>query len=177
MKKIAVLLLALCLALTPFASLAEEAVAITWDEVGAPLVETLGMEGDFVALSEMGLALWVPSDLLYVEPSADEAAAGLYASFIDQDQECMLTVTVTNVEGMTLDLYLQSAIEAGMNEPVIVNVNGLDCVSYDDLTNNYSTLALVDTNCNIILFSFAPIDNDVARLGSTVIFASLMPLE
>ena len=173
MKKIFALILLACIALMP-AALAEK-TSVTWDETGAPLVENYGLEGDFVTLNDMGLAIWVPSDLVYTEPSEEDAAAGRYALFIDQDQECALTVDAVHVDGMTLDQALQNAIDNGMTEPEIVNINGLDCVTYGDPNNNLGAVVLVDTNSNMIIFSFMPVDSDEGKLAYGVISTSLMP--
>lgn len=176
MKKLAVLLMIACIAIMPLSVFAEaEVQSVTWEEVGAPALEMLGLEGDFVALNEMGLAIWIPSDLEYTEPSEEDAAAGRYALFIDKDQECALTIDTVNVDGMTLDQAYQNAVDSGMKEPEIVNVNGLDVLSYENEEINSACLVLVDTNCNMIIFSFMPFDSEAAKLGFTVIGASLMP--
>ena len=176
MKKLAVLLMIACIAMMPLSVFAEaEVQTITWEDVGEPALELLGLEGDFVALNEMGLAIWIPSDLEYMEPSEEDAAAGRYAIFMDKDQECALIIDTAHVDGMTLDQAYQNAVDSGMKEPEIVNVNGLDVVSYENEEINSGCIVLVDTNCNLIIFSFTPIDSDVAKLGFTVIGASLMP--
>ncbi len=174
MKKLTALLMLVCITLMPFASLAE---TITWEEVGMPFAAQSELEGDFVALNEMGLAIWIPSDLVYVEPSAEDAAAGRYAIFIDNDQECALVIDAVYVEGMTLDQAYENAVASGMKEPEIVNVNGLDTLSYINEALNCASLVLVDTNCNMIIFTLSPIDNDIAKIAFTVISSSLMPLE
>lgn len=173
MKKLFALLMLVCIALTS-AAMAE---SVTWEEVGAPTVEALGLEGDFVALSDMGLAIWIPSDLSAVEVSDEDAAAGRYALFVDNDQECFLSVDAVNVEGMTLDQALENAVANGMTEPEIVNINGIDAVTYGDETNNIGCIVLVDTNSNLIIFSFGPVDSDEGKVGYAVIASSLMPAE
>lgn len=173
MKKLLALLVLACIALTS-AAMAE---SVTWEEVGAAFVENYGLEGDFVALSDMGLAIWVPSDLIATEVPEEDAAAGRYALFIDQNQECYLAVDAINVEGMTLDQALQNAIDSGMTEPEIANINGLDAVTYADPNNNIGVVVLVDTNSNMIIFSFGPVDSDEGKIAYGVISSSLMPLE
>ena len=56
-------------------------------------------------------------------------------------------------------------------------VNGLSALSYKDEGNNVGVVVLVDTNCNMILFSFGPIDSEAAEAAYSVICSSLMPLE
>lgn len=171
MKKILALLVLVCVALMP-AAMAE---TITWEEVGAPVVEAAKLEGEFVSLSEMGLALWLPTELGYVEPSEEDAAAGRYALFIDAEQSFYVAVDALNVEGLTLDQALENAVANGMNEPEIDNINGLDAVTYDDPANGISCIVLVDTNSNMIVFSFGPTNTEEGQLVAGIIGSSLMP--
>lgn len=171
MKKLFAILTILCM-LAMGAAVAE---SNTWEEIGQPAVEAYGLEGDFVTLNDMGLALWLPSTMVATEPSEEDAAAGRYALFVDEDGECALTVDVINVEGMTLDQALQNATDSGMTEPEITNINGLDVLGYSDPNTNSGVMVLVDTNCNMIIFSFTPIDSEVGQIAFGVISSSLMP--
>ena len=173
MKKFFAILTILCL-LAMGAAVAE---SNTWEEIGQPAVEAYGLEGDFVSLSDMGLAIWLPSTMVATEPSEEDAAAGRYALFVDEDGECALTVDAINVEGMTLDQALQNAIDNGMTEPEITNLNGLDVLGYSDPNTNSGVMVLVDTNSNMIIFSFMPVDSDEGKIAYGVISTSLMPVE
>ena len=102
MKKILAILMALCMFCG--VAMAEAATELNWDEI-APIIEQSGIAGDFVTFDEMGLSIWIPSDLSSVEPSEEDVANGRYALYIDNDQECYLAVYVINVEGMTLDQF------------------------------------------------------------------------
>lgn len=173
MKKIVALLMLLCIAVMPVAM--AETASCTWEEVGAPTVEQNGLEGDFVALPDLGLVIWIPADMQAVEPSEEDVAAGRYALFMDNDQQCALTIDAINVEGMTLDQAYQNAVDSGMTDPEIVNVNGLDTLSYSTEALNSGTILLVDTNSNMIIFTFTPFDSDVAKTAFTIISSSIMP--
>lgn len=174
MKKLAVLILMLCIALTPFASYAE---AITWEELGEPLADMMELEGDFVALEELGLTFWLPADLAYMEPSEEDAAEGRYAIFMDKDLECAFIIDTVYVENMTLDQAYENAVASGMTEPEIVSLNGLDALSYKNEEINGGVVVLVDTNCNMIFFTLTPIDSESAEVAFSVICSSIMPLE
>ena len=175
MKKLFALLVLVCLVLAP-AALAENA-SITWEEVGAAAVEQLGLEGDFVSLSDMGLALWLPSTMSYYDPSEEDAAAGRYALFMDEDQECYVAVDAINVPDMTLDQAYENAVTNGMTEPEIVNINGIDALTYGNESINAGCVVLVDTNCNMIIFTLSPVDSDEGKTAYTIIASSLMPAE
>lgn len=174
MKKMIAVLALLCVVVLPFSAMAETP-AITWDEVGAAAVEAYELAGDFVALEELGLAVWVPADLDFAEVSEEDAAAGRL--YLLTDGTCALIVDAVHVDGMTLDQALENAKASGMFEPEIVNVNGLSALSYKNEAINAGCVVLVDTNSNMIIFSFTPIEGDVAEIAFTVIMSSLMPLE
>ena len=172
MKKIAALIMMICIAVMPFAALAEP-VSVTWQEVGEPLVEKFELQGDATALRELGLLIWIPSDLIYTETQEENR----YALFIDKDQECYLAIDTINVEGMTLDQAYENAVANGMKDPAIVSINGLNAVTYANEASNVGQIVLVDTNSNMIIFSFGPIDNEPGEIAYTVIASSLTPME
>lgn len=174
MKKLIALMLLLCVVLMPFAGLAE---TIAWDEVGAPVIEAAGINGDFYALDELGLAIFVPEGLNFIEIPEESAAEGILYMLTDDEMSCALTVSYVHEDGMTLDKLLEAAIEEGMFEPEIVNINGLDAVSYKDEGNDLGVVALVDANCNVILFSVTPIAGEDAELVFGLIMSSIMPME
>ena len=174
MKKLISVLLLACMLVMPFAAMAEAPV-ITWDEVGAAAVEAYELSGDFVALEELGLTIWVAEGMEEQEVSDEDAAAGRLC--ILADDSCALTVDAVHVDGMTLDQALENAKASGMFEPEIVNVNGLSALSYKNEAINAGCVVLVDTNSNMIIFSFTPIEGEAAQIAFTVIMSSLMPLE
>jgi len=174
MKKFLALMMLACIALLPLVSNAEVPV-VTWDAVGAPAVESLGLEGEFKTLPELGLAIWVPGTMNYIEPTADQAAEGAYVIFADED--CTLFITALHQDGMTLDAFAEGAVAAGYTDAEIVNVNGLYAVTYKDDEHSIGFITLVDTNSNMITFNFSPINTDLAQAGFSIIASSLMPME
>jgi len=174
MKKFTALLMLICIALLPLVSQAETIPAVTWEESGAALIEALGLEGDFVALPEMGLQFWLPSQLVYVESSEEDLAKGIYATFVDSDLECVLQVTALHQDGATLDDVYAAAVANGLDTDYVI-LNGLYTVSYKDAANDVGCVTLVDTNSNIITFSITPINSDLAEAAFAIIMTSLMP--
>lgn len=173
MKKLIALLMLVCIALMP-AALAE---TITWEEVGGAAVESNGLEGDFYSLEDMGLLIWLPSSLSEMEISEEDAANGRYALYMDQENGAYVAIDAVHVDDMTLDQALENATANGMTEPEIVNINGIDAVTYADPANNLGAIVLVDTNSNMIIFSFSPIDSDEAKLAYGIIGSSIMGAE
>ena len=176
MKKMLAMLMLLCVLVMPFSAMAETATSITWDEV-APIIETSGLSGDFYAMEDLNLAIWLPEGLTEVELTEEEAANGLLSVLTDDEGSCALIISCVNQEGMTLEGLLAAAIEDGMVEPEIVNINGMDALSYKDAGNNAGCIALVYTDGDVVVFSFTPIDVEGADVIFGLLMASLMPLE
>ena len=176
MKKMIALLALLCVALLPFASLAETATAITWEEV-APIIEASEISGDFYAMEDLNLAIWLPNGLSEVEITEEDAAKGLLSVLTDDEGSCALIISCVNQKGITLEELLDAAVKDGMKEPELVNINGLDALSYTDAENNAGCIALVYTDGDVVIFSFTPIDAEGADVIFTLLMASLMPLE
>ena len=174
MKKMIAILALLCAVALSFTAVAEGTV-ITWDEVGAPAVESMELAGDFFAMEQLGLAVWLPEGMEEVEVSEEDAAAGRLC--LVADDTCAFIVDAVHVDGMTLDQAYENAVASGMIEPEIVNVNGLDTLSYENAEINAGCVVLVDTNSNMIIFSFTPFDSEEAKVVFGVIMSSLMPLE
>ncbi|MBR5111408.1 MAG: hypothetical protein IK099_14610 [Clostridia bacterium] len=177
MKKLIALFSLLCVIAMPFAVTAETTVPeINWADM-EPIVKASEISGSFYSLSDMGLMFWVPDGLEPVEVSEEDAAAGRYALLMDEEKTCALSIDTLYMEGMTLDQAYENAVANGMKEPEIVTVNGIGTLSYTNEADDIGSIVLVDTNCNMIIFSFAPFSADGAEIVFSFIAASIMPLE
>lgn len=176
MKKLIILLTLVCVVLMPFSVMAEEKTAITW-ETSEMLIADTELTGDFYNITEMGLKIWLPDELNSVEVTEEEAASGVYAKLTDEEQTCILTIYALHVDGMTLDQAYQNAVDGGMKEPEFVNINGIDAVTYETEETNEGAVVLVDTNNNMIFFTFSPIDDEGAKMIFYIIGSSIMPME
>ncbi len=175
MKKMLTVLTLLCVALLPFSALAETSV-ISWDD-SAALIADSDLTGDFYAIEELGLQIWIPDELNNVEIPAEEAAAGRMYLLMDEEQSCYLAIDAVHVDGMTLDMAYENALNSGMTEPEYVSVNGLDAISYQNDAADIASFVLVDTNSNMIIFSFGPFSEEGADMIFYLICSSIMPLE
>ncbi len=176
MKKLIALLALVCVVLMPFSAMAEEKTAIEW-AASEMLIADTDLTGDFYNIDEMGLKIWLPDELNAVEVTEEETASGVYAKLTDKEQTCVLTIYALHVDGMTLDQAYQNAVEGGMKEPEIVTINGLDAVTYEAEETNEGAIVLVDTNDNMIFFTFSPINDEGAKMIFYIIASSIMPLE
>lgn len=175
-KLLAIVLALLCAVMLPLCAMAETAV-ITWDDFGAPVVEAGEIEGQFYSIESLGLAVWLPDGLKNAEISEEDANAGRLCLMMDDEKTCAFIVDAVYVDGMTLDQAYENAVANGMVEPEIMNINGLDALTYKNEAINAGCVVLVDTNSNMIIFSITPINSDDAVLVYTLILSSIMPMQ
>ena len=168
MKKIAALLMLVCIAVMPFAALAE-VTSITWEEAGEPIAAQYELQGDFVNLDALGLKIWIPADLIYTETEEE----GRMYLFIDKDQECYLAVDFAVSDGMTLEQAYENAVANGMTGPEIVSINGINALTYKDEANNIGQIVLVNADGEMVIFSFGPVDSEAGEIAFAVIGSSL----
>lgn len=176
MKKLIALLALLCVVLMPFSAMAEEPATLNWEDSEALLADS-ELTGEFYSLSDMGLKIWLPEGLNVVDITEEEAAAGCYTKMTDEEQSCVFSIYAVHVDGMTLEQAYQNAVDNGMKEPEIDIINGIYAVSYESEETNEGAIVLVDTNSNLIIFTFSPFNDDLGRLLFYIIGSSIMPLE
>ena len=127
MKKLACVLMALCLMMT--AALAE-APALSWEDF-EPILESGNVTGQFYTFDEIAIKIWLPEGLNPVELTDEDKEAGYIGYFMPEDESAAVAVVYVDLEGMSLEdygAYLSS--EAGATEVEVGTVNGFPCVSY-----------------------------------------------
>ena len=88
MKKLACLVLALCLIMS--VSLAEEAAELTWD-MFAPILEAGGVTGQFYAFEEVNVLIWLPDGMDPVELTDEDKAEGYIGYFAPEDDSAAVS--------------------------------------------------------------------------------------
>ena len=162
MKKLAVLLLALCLfAATAFA---EE---VSWADFEATINES-GVSGDFATIEEAGVKLWLPEGLNAQELSDMDRESFFVAEFATDDGA---DLGVQYAEIAYAD-YLASVQE--MYEDVVeMTVNGINavCVPMADMDTIFYVYEMPDDH--VLILICAPMSDDGAVETWTIIAASV----
>ena len=128
MKKLACLVLALCLVMS--VSLAEEAAELTWD-MFAPILEAGNVTGQFYAFDEVNVLIWLPDGMDPVELTDEDKAEGYIGYFAPEDDSAAVSIVYVDIDGASLEEYAAYlANEADTTEVELGTVNGLPCVSY-----------------------------------------------
>ena len=170
MKKLFALMLTLCLMLGCTALADAE---ITWEQV-APMVEESGLTGEFVTFDEIAVKLFVPTGMNAVELSDEDRQNG-YIGYFAADDGSAIAVQYVDMNGMTLTDYAAQLAETDATGIETGTVNGLPCVSYEFGTNLCCSFT---TQMGYILeVTVGPVEDDNAKLGGSVILASIQAAE
>ncbi len=170
MKKLFALMLALCLMLGCTALADAE---ITWEQV-APMLEEIGLTGEFVTFDEIAVKIFIPEGMNAVELSDEDRQNGYIGYFAAEDGDA-IAVQYVDVEGMELADYAAQLAETDATEIETGTVNGLPCVSYEYESNLCCSFT---TQMGYILeVSVGPLPDDNAKLGDSAILASIQAAE
>ena len=168
MKKLFALALALCL-LFGCTALADN--EITWEQV-APMVEGSGITGQWYTFEQIAVKIFIPDGMTPVE-SSDENVIGYFQSE-DGDAVC---VNYVNVDGMDLETYTAALPQVGATEIETGTLNGLPCVTYEVPANKTVNAAFTTQAGYVLEFAMGPIADDNAKVGASIIVASIQAAE
>ena len=170
MKKLFALMLALCLMLGCTALADAE---ITWEQV-APMMEQIGLTGEFVTFDEIAVKLFVPTGMNAVELSDEDRANG-YIGYFAAEEGDAIAVQYVDVNGMDLAEYAAQLAETDATGIETGTVNGLPCISYEYGTNLCCSFT---TQMGYILeVTVGPAEDENAKLGGSIILASIQAAE
>lgn len=175
MKKILALVLVLMMAFS--CAVAEEVNAYYFDPA---FVE--GVEGEFAAIGDLGLMMFIPSNFVVVELSEADIAKGAVAVLAAADGSLSISITVAGVadaEGnLITDLYGLAEFYAanGVNAMEIAYFNDVPALFYTlETPVSYNNLAFITEEGYFIVFSFLPNGTEeMANLANSLLF-SVMP--
>lgn len=179
MKKLLVVLLALCIFVMPaMAQTPDDPQIVNWEDLEESFIET-GYGGDFWNLPSLGISLLIPKGLDQVELSQEDIDDGFVSVFATEDLNVQVLISLRDLECDTLvDVYhlvennIENAQFAGF-----FRYNGLDALMFlnpatEDLT---SVIPTVDDGYYIQV-SIKPITNEEINKLSGFIFGSIMPM-
>ena len=179
MKKILSIILCLVMLSVSMAAFAEEAV-ISYDPA---VFEALGIEAATLSLDDYGLWLDIPSEMLMLEISEEEAAAGTVAAFTAGDGSYTVSVgfaQVTDDEGNYFEDYDSLSAyyaELGVTGLEIVDINGLYALTFILPGYDVMTAAYLFDEGWVLAFNFSGATNEALAALSASILSSIRPAE
>lgn len=158
-----------------FAQETETVQEINWEDV-APALEESGLEGEFCAVSDFGIAMWVPVQLHEVELTEEDVENGYISYLTTDDEDVAVAIVCADGEGMTLEDYMAylestedvSGVEYGL-------VNGIEAVSYDYDGN--MNMAFITDAGYILEFTFGPMSDEGFATVASIMAASIQTVE
>ena len=171
------MLLAAVLTGTAFAQ-AEITTTINWEDVSA-MVEEAGISGDFYAVGDTGLCMWIPDDVFTeVELTDEDVENGFIAYLTTEDESAVVSVSYAQIEDVTVDDYygLVADVE-GVEELEMDAVNGIAAVSYNLPEQDSWTVSFVDDEGYIYEFTFAPMSDEGFQQIAAIMAASIQTVE
>ena len=172
MKKFFAILLALCL----FTGVAlAEAVEINWSDVEASVTEA-GIEGDFAAISDIGVKMFIPTVFQDVELSDEDVADGFICYLTTEDQSGNVLVFYADAEGLSLEDFAAGLPEAGATDVELGTLNGIPVVTYAQADNDSVNVSMMTDAGNIVVFCFNPASDEGFQGVAAIMSASIQPV-
>ncbi len=158
-----------------FAQETETVQEINWEDI-APALEESGLEGEFYAVSDFGIAMWVPVQLHEVELTEEDVENGYVSYLTTDDEDAAVAIICADGEGMTLEdymAYLESAEDVSGVEYGLVN--GIEAVSYE-YEGNMNVAFITDAGY-ILEFTFSPMSDEGFATVASIMAASIQTME
>ena len=158
-----------------FAQETETVQEINWEDI-APALEESGLEGEFCAVSDFGIAMWVPVQLHEVELTEEDVENGYISYLTTDDEDVAVAIICADGEGMTLEdymAYLESTEDVSDVEYGLVN--GIEAVSYDYDGN--MNMAFITDAGYILEFTFGPMSDEGFATVASIMAASIQTVE
>ena len=175
MKKLVAVLMILCLMMTAVAALAEETetTVVNWSDHEA---DAAGIEGQFAAVAETGLIMFIPAEFADTDIDEETLAGGTFMILKTENEE----KAVINAQVVSADpaVFRASVESQGITVWDMV-INGLPCIQFSVETMGVitSSFAFGTEQGGVLVFSFTLSDQEPYASLYKVMAASIQPAE
>ena len=157
MKKLLTLVLIAMLALTSSAALAES---------DAPA--NAAFEGTWVQFED-GFEVYLPSDWLVLDVTDEMIQSGVFYAVASPDGARNMQVGWTEEAGAEDANAVKAELETTYTDVEILNINGIDFVTYFDAQNDSTGIVALGVNGDMFVFNFYPAsDEEFAPIAVTI---------
>ena len=179
MKKFLFVVLAVML-LTFSAAFAQETETvneINWTDV-EPAVAEAGISGDFAAVSDLGIMMWIPDVFSEIELDEEDVEDGFICILATEDEEEGVMVFYEDFEGAGLeDLLAVLSEEEDVEEPEMGVINGIPALTYTDVENDALNVVFMTDEGYAVVFSFFPMSDEGFSQVAAIMAASIQAVE
>ena len=178
MKKLFIVLLALCLfALPAMAQTQDDPQSITWEELEESFVKT-GYSGAFWDFPSLGISMMIPGGLDQTDLSQEAVDRGFVDIFTTEDESVAIMISYRDLGCETLAEVEELVSENLENAHILgyYTLNGLGSLMFMNPDNDDLTVAIGTTEPGYyIQVSIKPSSNEEINSLSGFIFGSIMP--
>lgn len=180
MKKLFLVLLALCLFVVPaLAQTEDDPVVTNWEDLEEDFIAT-GYSGKFYTFADLGIQFLVPGGLEPLELSEENLEKGFAGIFLSEDESIMLAVSMRDLECETLTEVAELAVSSSdkIKFGGYYKINGFDAIMFYNEETDQMTCAIPTTaDGYFIQVSLNPMTNEEINKLSGFIFGSIQPFE
>ena len=176
MKKIALLLLCLCLVCSA-AYAEEEVLVLNWEEIGTEDVLAAGSFQQIDIPDLPSVMFWLPSTMVPVDVSVIEGNFKPDALYATEDQSNSIAVFVMQISSLQEFAALMES-EGGGSNFRNVKINGVDCFCYEVESSSLDCMVYPVSDTVVVTLNCSPLDGDENfDILKGIIFASLQTVK
>ena len=162
MKKLISGILVALLVLSATAAFAENAAA----------PENAAFEGTWVQFED-GFEIYLPSDWIVSDVTDEMKSAGIFYAVASPDGAHSMQVAWSEDAGAATAEEVKTQMEAVYTGVEILNINGIDFVTYDNATDDCTGIIALGQNGDMFLFNFYPASDETFAPIALTIAASI----
>ena len=148
----------------------DEVLEVTMDMMDPDLYD-----GTWVPF-EAGFDLYLPTDWNVLEVSEENSANGIFFMVSPQENadeaEAILSVQMNDLTGAELSDIAAGYVESGFTDVGYANVNGIDCVLYDDEADGLQGFSFLGESGTLYTVLMSPAESEeYAPIWNNVLFS------
>lgn len=116
-------------------------------------------EGSWVQFED-GFEIYLPSDWLVVDPTDEMLQSGVFYAVTSPDGARSLQVAWSEEAGAEDANAVKAQLEAAYTDVQILNINGIDFVTYEDVQNDSTGIVALGANGDLFVFNFYPASDE-----------------
>ncbi len=140
--------------------------SVAFAETAAPA--DAAFEGSWVQFED-GFEIYLPNDWVVVDPTQEMLDAGIFYAVTSPDGARSMNVAWSKEAGAEDANQVKTQLEASYTDVQVLNLNGIDFVTYTDAANDSTGIVALGVNGDMFVFNFNPAsDEEFAPIAVTI---------